>query len=137
MSHQPAESPDYPLADFSKTEEPRRGFFKQFLAVAFGGVVSLVPLATGLAVFLDPLRSRKKKGGQTQDDEGYIRVASLDGLLADAAPHKFSVIDDRADAWNLFPQESIGLVFLIGDRAVHLERAVVARTLVDRSEEHT
>jgi Rieske Fe-S protein len=105
--------------------EPRRGFVKQFLTVVTGAVVTLVPLAAGLAVFLDPLRKRRKKGSKGQDEEGFIRVAALDGLLLGGAPRKFSVIDDRSDAWNLFPQESIGLIFLLrtGEKEVRAYNA--------------
>lgn len=111
---QHAEPQGHSLPEFSAVSpEPRRGFVRQFLAVVIGGIVGLVPALTGLAVFLDPLRKRKGRAGKSQDDEGFIRVASLDGLLVDGAPRKFSVIDDRSDAWNLFPQESIGLIFLL------------------------
>jgi len=120
MSQPPAANPEHPACDFSRPEEPRRGFVKQFLAIVTGAIVGLVPAVTGLAVFLDPLRSRKRKGGKGQDEEGFLRVATLDGLLVGGAPRKFSVIDDRSDAWNLFPQESIGLIFLLrtGEKAV-------------------
>lgn len=106
-------SPPTGAPDFLTPPEPRRGFVKQFLAVVTGTIVGIVPAITGLAVFLDPLRKRKSRGGASQDEEGFIKVASLDGLLVGGAPRKFSVVDDRSDAWNLFPQESIGLVFLL------------------------
>ncbi|MGE5195343.1 MAG: ubiquinol-cytochrome c reductase iron-sulfur subunit [Deltaproteobacteria bacterium] len=114
MSQQPASEPGRSSPDFlAVPPEPRRGFVKQALAVLTGAIVTLVPAAAGLAVFLDPLRKRQKRGSKGQDDEGFIRVATLDGLLIGGAPRKFSVIDDRSDAWNLFPQESIGLIFLL------------------------
>jgi Rieske Fe-S protein len=121
MSHQAGPEPGCPAPDFlSVSPAPRRGFVKQALAVVAGAIVSLIPLAAGVAVFLDPLRKRRQKGGKGQDDEGFIRVANLDGLLVGGAPRKFSVIDDRSDAWNLFPQESIGLIFLLrtGEKVV-------------------
>lgn len=113
MSQQPSANPEQPGFDFVTPEQPRRGFVKKLLAIVTGGIVGLVPAITGLAVFLDPLRNRKARAGKTQDEEGFIRVATVDGLLIGGAPRKFSVIDDRSDAWNLFPQESIGLVFLV------------------------
>jgi quinol---cytochrome c reductase iron-sulfur subunit, bacillus type len=114
MSQQSAVEPGQSAPDFlAVPPEPRRGFVKQALAVITGAIVTLVPLAAGLAVFLDPLRNRRKKGSKGQDEAGFIRVATLDGLLIGGAPRKFSVIDDRSDAWNLFPQESVGLIFLL------------------------
>ena len=75
-----------------------------------GGIVGLVPLATGVAVFLDPLRTRKKKGGG--GDDGFIKVATLEELPTGKPPQRFAVIDDRVDAWNMFPQEPVGAVYL-------------------------
>jgi menaquinol-cytochrome c reductase iron-sulfur subunit len=89
----------------------RRGFLRKFLAVVIGGFVSLFPAAAGLAVFVDPLRSRKPDssgGGQ----EGFLKVASLDSLLV-GSPRRVTVINDRVDAWNLFPQEPVGAVYLL------------------------
>jgi menaquinol-cytochrome c reductase iron-sulfur subunit len=84
---------------------PRRGFFTKAMAVLIGGLVGTVPVAVGLATFLDPLRRRS---GGSRD----IRVASLDSLPADGMPRQFPVVADRQDAWNLFPNEPIGAVFL-------------------------
>ena len=84
---------------------PRRGFFTKALAVLIGGLVGTVPVAVGLATFLDPLRRRS--GGPRK-----IRVANLDSLPADGVPRQFPVVADRQDAWNLFPNEPIGAVFL-------------------------
>jgi menaquinol-cytochrome c reductase iron-sulfur subunit len=102
-------------ADLLPPEEPRRGFLQKALAVVIGGVVGLFPLVTGAVVFLDPLRKRKSRGGEGgvgKDDEGFIRVAQLDGLTVGGLPRRFTVIDDRADAWNLYPKEPIGAVYL-------------------------
>lgn len=92
--------------------EPRRGFLTKSLAVVIGGIVSLFPFATGLAVFLDPLRSRKKGGGGGEYD-GYTKVTALDDLLVGKDPRRYTVIDDRVDAWNMFPQEPIGAIYLL------------------------
>jgi len=91
--------------------EPRRNFLSKFLAVAIGGIVALFPFATGLAVFMDPLRSRKKGSG-SGDDDGFIKVAALDDLLVGKPPRRYVVIDDRVDAWNMFPQEPVGTIYL-------------------------
>jgi menaquinol-cytochrome c reductase iron-sulfur subunit len=84
---------------------PRRGFFTKALAVLIGTLVGTVPVAVGLATFLDPLRRRS---GGSRD----VRVAALDSLPADGMPRQYPVVANRQDAWNLFPNEPIGAVFL-------------------------
>ena len=93
------------------SDEPRRNFLTEICAVVIGGFVGLFPFVTGCLVFFDPLRKREKRKGGA-DEEGFLRVASLDALLVDK-PRRFVVIDDRVDAWNLFPQESVGAVYLL------------------------
>jgi len=111
MTHE-SETPAAPVdAEHSAPETPRRGFLQKGLAVLIGGFITLFPFATGLAVFLDPLRSRKRAGGG--DADGFIKVAALDDLLVGKAPRRYTVIDDRVDAWNMFPQEPIGAIFLL------------------------
>ncbi len=96
----------------SAAEPPRRSFLQKALAVVIGGIVSIFPAAAGLAVFVDPLRSRKKKGEGESADEGFLKVASLDSLLV-GSPRQVTVINDRVDAWNLFPREPVGAVYLL------------------------
>ena len=102
-------------------ENNRRGFLTKALAVVIGGLAGLVPAVAGIAVFLDPLRKRKRrgKGSQTGGPEGFLKVAVLDGLPIDE-PRRFTVIDDLVDAWNLFPDEPVGVVYLVrtGKQAV-------------------
>src|SRR5439155_4467919 len=69
----------------------RRGFLKEACAMVLGVVAWLVPFASGLAVFLDPLR-RKSQSGE------FVSVASLNALPDDGAPRKFPVIASRTDA---------------------------------------
>jgi menaquinol-cytochrome c reductase iron-sulfur subunit len=83
----------------------RRDFFTRAAAVVIGGLVALFPPLAGLAMFLDPLR-RKSQSGQ------FIRVADLKEVPPDGIPRSFSVIADRWDAWNFYPQEPIGAVYL-------------------------
>ena len=85
--------------------ENRRGFIGQAVAVLCGGVALLVPAAVGVAAFLNPLR-QKSQSGQ------FMRLASLDVLPDDGTPRKVPVIADRTDAWNTYPAEPIGAVFL-------------------------
>jgi menaquinol-cytochrome c reductase iron-sulfur subunit len=85
--------------------EHRRGFIAQAAAVSLGGVSLLIPAAVGIAAFLNPLR-QKSPSGQ------FMRLASLDVLPEDGTPRKVPVIADRTDAWNRYPSEPIGTVFL-------------------------
>lgn len=89
----------------AQAEPPRRGFFTKALAVIIGALVGFVPLAAGLATFLDPLRRR----GSTHRT---IRVTTLDALPADGVPRVFPVRADRQDAWNRYANEPIGAVYL-------------------------
>jgi Rieske Fe-S protein len=84
---------------------PRRGFIGKALAVGIGTLVGVVPLASGLAVFLDPLRRRS---GLHEP----IRVATLDALSDDGLPRLFPVIADRDDAWTRYTNQPVGAVYL-------------------------
>jgi len=87
------------------TGKPRRGFFEQVATLLFGGAALSVPGLTGLFAFLNPLRL-KAQGGE------FMRLASLDALPEDGSPRKVPVVAERTDAWNRFPAEPIGAVFL-------------------------
>jgi menaquinol-cytochrome c reductase iron-sulfur subunit len=85
--------------------DPRRTFFARAAAIAIGAVITIFPFAAGLFFFADPLR----RGGAGR---GFIKVASLDSVPNDGVPRPFSVVANRIDAWNYFPSEPIGAVFL-------------------------
>jgi menaquinol-cytochrome c reductase iron-sulfur subunit len=91
----------------------RRGFISRALAILVGGLITVFPFAAGLAVFADPLRKRESKSGGRRDADGYVKIesASLDGLALNE-PRRFVVIDDLTDAWNFFPEEPVGAVYL-------------------------
>jgi Rieske Fe-S protein len=69
-----------------------------------GLVAVVVPSVAGLITFLAPL-GRRAKGT-------LIRVAAVDDIPADGIPRRFSVVAERRDAWNRYPREPIGAVFL-------------------------
>jgi Rieske Fe-S protein len=56
-------------------------------------------------VFLDPLRRKSRKGE-------FVPVAVLDDVPADGVPRAFQVRADQTDAWNFYPQEPLGAVYL-------------------------
>ncbi len=84
----------------------RRGFLKKLASVIMGAIVTLVPAAAGLAVWLDPVRRKTDTGGQL------VRVATLSALPDDGVPRKFAVVASRVDAWNRSPEMGIGAVYL-------------------------
>jgi menaquinol-cytochrome c reductase iron-sulfur subunit len=92
-------------SDTSAHPASRRSFFKEAAAILIGAIVSVVPLASGLFVFMDPLR-RKSKAGD------FILVASLSAIPEDGLPRKFSVISDHTDAWSKLPPSPVGAVYL-------------------------
>ena len=89
----------------AKEESDRRNFITGAAAVAVGGVVAMAPPAAGLVMFADPLR-RKAQAGE------FIHVANVDQIPTDGTPQSFRVIADRWDAWNFYPKEHIGAVYL-------------------------
>lgn len=84
----------------------RRSFIKKVAANVLGGIITIVPFAAGLAVWLDPARRKAAAGGQ------FVRIATLTSLPDDGVPRKFSVIASRVDAWNKSPETAIGAVYL-------------------------
>jgi menaquinol-cytochrome c reductase iron-sulfur subunit len=91
-------------------------------AVAIGGLVTVFPFLAGALVVSDPLRKGRREG-----DRKFIRVAALDAVPGDGAPHAFPVIDERQDAWTHYPPEPVGSVFLIrrpGESGVRCFNAV-------------
>ena len=67
--------------------------------------LAFLPRRRRLLAALNPLR-QKSQSGQ------FMRLASLDLLPEDGTPRKVAVIADRTDAWNRYPAEPIGAVFL-------------------------
>jgi Rieske Fe-S protein len=54
---------------------------------------------------LNPLRQKSQAGK-------FLRLAALETLPDDGTPRQFPVVMDRTDAWNRFPNEPVGAVFL-------------------------
>jgi menaquinol-cytochrome c reductase iron-sulfur subunit len=101
---QPSPAKDKPRPPASGAATDRRGFLTSVWALALGAVALIVPTASGLVVFFDPLR---RKGGQ----DSLIPVAPLEALPDDGIPRQFPVVADRIDAWNR-SREPIGAVYL-------------------------
>ncbi|HYW79289.1 MAG TPA: Rieske (2Fe-2S) protein [Thermoguttaceae bacterium] len=86
-------------------QEDRRGFLAKAVAVVAGTVALAVPAVVGIVAALNPLRQKSQSGL-------LLRLTSLDALPEDGTPRKFPIIADRTDAWNRFPNEPIGAVYL-------------------------
>lgn len=105
--------PEQAAASRSSSDEPRRGFLGKAAALVIGGLITLFPAAAGLFTFCDPLRARARSEGDDQEQPGkLVRVTSLEAVPDDGVPRQFPVIADRQDAWNRFPNEAIGAVYL-------------------------
>jgi len=98
-------APDDAVEKPAAVDEPRRGFFAKLTALAVAAAAYAVPAVTGLVAFLNPLRVKGQSGEP-------LRLATLETLPADGTPRKCPVIMDRTDAWNKFPKEPVGAVFL-------------------------
>jgi menaquinol-cytochrome c reductase iron-sulfur subunit len=114
-----ATPPVKPAAVMEAELPPRRNVLAAVAATIIGTFVGIVPLAAGLATFLDPLLRRKKAGGESGSRQP-IRVASLAAIPADGTPIQVPVIADLTDAWNREPNQPIGAVYLRreGDQVV-------------------
>lgn len=91
-------------------DSPRRSFLVEAAAAILGGLVAIVPLAAGLGVYLDPLRRKKAKGSA-------VPITTLD-KLPDASKQDqligiYKISANRQDAWNLYPNEPVGSVYLV------------------------
>ena len=85
--------------------QPRRGFLAKSLGLVLGAAALATPVVVGIISFLNPLRQKGQAGE-------LLRLAFLEGLPEGGPPVKFPVIMDRVDAWNRFPKQPVGAVFL-------------------------
>ena len=94
-----------PVAEADSDAVERREFLTKSLAIATGGVVIGIPLATGLVTFLSPL-TRVGEGGLK------VRLASVTDLPEDGTPKRYDVIAERSDAWTKYAKKPLGSVYL-------------------------
>src|SRR5687767_11966188 len=95
--------------EFTSPQAPpqpdRRNFLKKVLAVTVGLVVVAIPGVAGVMVLFDPLR-RKTNSAE------FLPVTKLGAPPDDDVPRVFQGIADRHDAWNMYPSQRIGAVYL-------------------------
>jgi menaquinol-cytochrome c reductase iron-sulfur subunit len=101
---------DSPSCLCCRKSEDRRGFFGKIAAIVFGVPALTAPAVAAVVAFLNPL-GQKSQGGR------FRRLASIEAIPADGTPLRVPVVADRTDAWNRFPEEPIGAVFLHRDGA--------------------
>ena len=97
-----------PIGSDSKTAAEfggRRSFLVRLMAVVIGGLVTIFPFAAGLLVFADPWR---RQAGEAR----LVKVATLDEVPDDGIPRLFSVLENEIDAWNFYPNQPVGAVYL-------------------------
>ncbi|MDB6055758.1 MAG: (2Fe-2S)-binding protein [Verrucomicrobiales bacterium] len=83
----------------------RRSFVKVVAAITAAMAALLTPIISGLFVILQPLRKK-------DETSKAVRIAFLETLPADGTPVKFSVLANKTDAWNKFPESPVGAVYL-------------------------
>ena len=87
------------------TGEHRRSFLGIAVALLAGAIATLTPLVVGVMTFLSPLLRRSRSLE--------VRIALLSQVPADGMPRMFPVAVDREDAWNRYPQQKVGAVYLV------------------------
>ncbi|MCH2113658.1 MAG: Rieske 2Fe-2S domain-containing protein [Pirellulales bacterium] len=112
-SKQPGERPDQIVP--AAKEKNRRSFF----AILAGAIAMLGPIGAGICTFLSPLFR------QTQSPA--VRVGLLSQVPDDGEPHFFSVVTDWQDAWNRYPRQKIGAVYLIRQPGANAPIAFTAK----------
>jgi menaquinol-cytochrome c reductase iron-sulfur subunit len=108
--------------------QPRRNFMVEFFAAAIGLIVGVVPAITGGLFFLHPLFKGKDEAeastrpdAPVKDEDGRLKTTvRLESLPDDGTPLQLKMVDDIVDAWNLFPNQEIGSIWIrkVGDQVI-------------------
>ena len=103
--------------DDDEDEPERRGFLIKAGAVVVGGIVTAVPVASGMYTLADPLRKKQDSALPGPDaaqagDDKFIPVAYVNEIPTNGMPKRFTVQKDARDAWNVYPKEPVGAVYL-------------------------
>lgn len=111
MADKPGSSPASGKGAHASFPEPaRRSFLYQAATAVVGAAVAVPPLLAGLMVYLDPLRRKSAAGAMRP-------VTTLDKIpgaaSGDVLIGRFPIVADRVDAWNIYPNEPVGGVYLV------------------------
>jgi len=108
----------------------RRNFLVEIAAAVIGLIVGIVPALAGGLFFLHPLFKKQdeeaagasgRQDAPVKDSEGRLKTTvTLDSLPADGSPLQLKMLDDIVDAWNLFPNQEIGSIWVrrVGDQVI-------------------
>lgn len=112
----------------SSDDQPRRNFMVEFAAAAIGLIVGVVPAITGGLFFLHPLFKGKddaeasnRPDAPEKDEDGRLKTTvTLGSLPDDGSPLQLKMLDDIVDAWNMFPNQEIGSIWIrkVGDQVL-------------------
>lgn len=116
-------------AESAADGQPRRNFLVEFLAGAIGLIVGAVPAIAGGLFFLHPLFkgqdedavASSRPDAPEKDAEGRLKTSvTLESLPADGTPVRLKMLDDIIDAWNLFPNQEIGSIWIrkVGEQVI-------------------
>lgn len=94
------------MSESTNSGEDRRGFMTQAGAIVVGSIVGLVPLVTAVCAALSPLFRKSKSTVE------FVKVGMLDEVEPGGTPTRFTVRADRWDAWNFYPNEEVGGVYV-------------------------
>jgi len=97
----------------------RRTFVTAVVAVVAGAVALLTPLVAGVVSFLSPLFKRA--------DSTKVRITLLSQVPDDGLPRYFPVVTDREDAWNRYPNQRVGAVYLVREPGEETPLALTAK----------
>jgi menaquinol-cytochrome c reductase iron-sulfur subunit len=90
-------------------ENGRRNFFQRTAAGIVGAVCGLVPFLAGLTFLANPILDSVSADGEKE----FLPLGiGPDALPADGTPVAVQVLSDRSDAWNVYPDEPIGSIWL-------------------------
>ena len=93
-----------------KFDPPRRSFFVRFSTLIMAASLLLAPCAAAIAFLFDPLLRKQKAAG---GDDGFVKLPlSPDLVPADGTPILVTIKADRFDAWNFYPDQEIGTVWV-------------------------
>ncbi len=84
----------------------RRSFLTKATAIIAGGLAGLVPLASSVVFFLDPIIKRRDSAS------GFLRAGNISQLPADGTPERFVLKADIHDAWSLYRNRVLGSIYL-------------------------
>ena len=90
-------------------DPPRRGFFVRFCTLIVSAGLLLAPLAAAVAYLLDPILRKSQAGEQT----GFVKLPLAPNLVPeDGTPVLVTIKADKLDAWNFYPNQEIGTVWV-------------------------